>query len=159
MIPSVNSESSEHHRATGFCRSGTIVLSSSFRLLFSDQRAIELMATLDSDISDPPLTEAFPSCLRRVAQEIVAADSLRKDSSSSWFEQSCRLVGSHTYPVQVRGFSVPGQNRADGRIVLVLSCRHEHTAQYLHGPSESNSELRETGLSQSNLPVGDRLIV
>lgn len=134
-MPSGASELSENNRATSFCCSGTIVLSSSFRLLFIDQRAIELMATLESDISDPPLTEAFPSSLMRLAQEIAATDSLRTDGSCSWFEQDSRLVGSHSYPVRARSFSMPCPEREDGRIVLVLSCRHQQTAARAHKPS------------------------
>jgi hypothetical protein len=158
-MPSGALESSEVNRTTCFNRSGTIVLSSTFRLLFMDQRAIELMATLDSDIYDPPLTEAFPSCLMRLAQDIAAMDSLRSDGSCSWFEQKSRLVGSLSYPVQVRGFSVPGRDREDGRILLVLSCRHQEAAPWLHAPSTSTAPVRDTGVSPSDATVEDCLSV
>jgi hypothetical protein len=95
----------------------------------------------------------------RLAQEIAATDSLLTDGSCSWFERGSRLVGSHSYPVRVRSFSVPRRDREDGRIVLVLSCRHEQTAEYPHGLSTSNPDVRDTGLSHANLPMGDRLIV
>jgi hypothetical protein len=95
----------------------------------------------------------------RLAQEIAATDSLRTDGSCSWFEQDSRLVGSHSYPVRVRSFSVPRRDREDGRIVLVLSCRHQETASYPHKPSTSIPDVRDTGLSPSDAMIGDRFTV
>lgn len=109
-------------------RSGTIVLSSDFRLLFIDNSAIEFAEILNSGASNLPLARGLPPCLMELAQEIAATDSDRQSDNLSRIRPLCRIVGPPARAIQVRGFRIQGQEVEDGRLVLILSRSSHGTA-------------------------------
>jgi hypothetical protein len=93
----------------------------------------------------------------RLAQEIAATDSLRTDGSCSWFEQDSRLVGSHSYPVRTRSFSMPCRERGwtdrAGPILPAPANRCTRSQTVDIYPA-----FRDTSLSQSDTARGEALL-
>lgn len=120
-MPSFDSEPCENNRTIGLGPTGTIVLSSSCRILFIDRNAIELLGRLDPDSLAGRRAQLLPSCLMTVAQEIAASHSSITAGPYVPGARTRRLLGSPAQPVRVQGFTVPSPERQDMRIVLVLS--------------------------------------
>lgn len=108
-------------------RSGTIVLSSDFRVLFIDNSAIEFVEILQSDVSVSPPGRGLPPCLMDLAQEIAATDTPCEDKTVSRITPLSRVIGPPGREIQARIFWIEGQDGQDGRLVVILS----HAS---HGP-------------------------
>lgn len=113
--------SSQHERAARRGPTGTVVLSSSCRLLFIDRAAIDLLGRLDPDFSPRTGTELLPPGLLTIAREIAAQYSVIDAGPQSPLAQVSRLLGLNFKQVRVEGFPVPCSQRLETRIVLVLS--------------------------------------
>jgi hypothetical protein len=114
-------ESVQSDRDTGLGLTGTIVLSTSCRLLFIDQKALDLLGLLVQDVPARPGTHILPDCILTVAQEVSAVHA---NSGAVFHAPSAyvnRLLGSSSQPVRVQGFTVPSLERRGNKIVLVLS--------------------------------------
>jgi hypothetical protein len=121
-MPLPESDSGHNARATRPGATGTIVLSSEdCRMLFIDNRAIELIRLLLSEYTDSGSAQVLPNCLRDLAREIMVKDSARTHDGRSSVEHLYRLVGSPSQPLRVKGFRLPGQSRQDEKVVLILS--------------------------------------
>jgi len=121
-MPLPESDSDHNSRATCLGAPGTIVLSSEdCRLLFIDNRAIELIRLLLSEYPDSRSVQVLPNCLKDLACEIAGKNSVCMNGSHSNIEYLHRLVGSPSQPLRVKGFRLPGQSRQDERVVLLLS--------------------------------------
>lgn len=121
-MPLPESDSDHNSRATCQGATVTIVLSSEdSRMLFIDNRAIQLLRLLLSEFSDSQSALVLPNCLKDLAREIMVKDSVRTHDGRSRVEHLHRLVGSPSQPLRVKGFRLPGQSRQDERIVLILS--------------------------------------
>ena len=121
-MPLPESDSGHNARATRPGATGTIVLSSEdCRMLFIDNRAIELIRLLLSEFSDSQSAQVLPNCLKDLAREIMAKDAVRTHDGRSSVEYLHRLVGSSSQLLCVKGFRLPGQSRQDERVVLILS--------------------------------------
>jgi hypothetical protein len=114
-------ELSQRERATGRGPTGTLVLSSSWRLLFIDRKAIEIMSVLDQDVPPGTGTDVLPPCLRTVADEIVAIHFAGAAAPSVPWTHASRLLGPISQPIRVQGFTAPCRGGQDHRIILVLS--------------------------------------
>ena len=120
-MPSLDSEPCENHRIMGLGPTGTIVLSSSRRILFIDRKAIELLGGLEPGFPAGRGVQWLPSCLMTVVQEIEASHSSIPAGPPVQGARVCHLLGSPAQPVRVQGFTVPSPLRQERRIVLVLS--------------------------------------
>ncbi len=121
-MSSTDSDSDHICPATKLGATGTIVVSSKdCRLLFIDNRAIELIRLLLSEYPDSRSAQVLPNCLKDLAREIVSKNSFRMSASHSSIEHLHRLVGSPSQPVRVKGFRLPGLSQQDERVVLILS--------------------------------------
>mgnify|MGYP001765549276 CR=1 FL=1 len=120
-MPCSTAESLQNDHTTGLGLTGTVVLSSSCRLLFIDRTAIDLLGTLDPDFSPPTGTGVLPPGLLTIAREIAAQHSASDSSPQSPIMRASRLLGPQSQPVRVEGFLVPCPQRQETRIVLVLS--------------------------------------
>lgn len=119
--PSTAPMPSQNNRTAVLGHSGTIVLSSTFQLLFINSKAIELIGWLEPHRNDRRLTLALPDALMKVAQEIATTCSTRTQANISASAMKYRLRGPSSQSIQVRGFSIPCHEGEDRRIVLVLS--------------------------------------
>lgn len=121
-MAATESDPDHNGRAKNLGATGTIVVSSEdCRLLFIDNRAIELIRLRLSEYTDSRSAQVLPNCLKDLAREIVANDSLLVNDGRSRIEQLHRLVGSPSQPLRVKGFRLPGRSRQDERVVLILS--------------------------------------
>jgi len=119
-MPASAAESCQDTRAASLGSTGTIVLTSSCRLLFIDRNAIDLLGALDPDWRTSMGAQTLPTCLMTIVQEIAAHVTIDTDRNSPSAHMS-HLLGPPLQPVRVQGFTVSGQERQDNRIVLVLS--------------------------------------
>ncbi len=120
-MPSLDSELCENHRIMGLGPTGTIVLSSSCRILFIDRKAMELLGGLDPDSPAERGVQRLPPCLMTVVQEIEASHSSIQAGPPVQGARVRHLLGPPAQPVRVQGFKVPSPLRQERRIVLVLS--------------------------------------
>lgn len=120
-MPCHATESHQNDRTTGRSLTGTVVLSSSCRLLFIDRAAIDLLERLDPDFSPRKGAGLLPPGLLTIAQETAAHHSAVGSGPQSPLARVSRLLGPHSQLVRVEGISVPCSQRQETRIVLVLS--------------------------------------
>lgn len=114
-------ESLQNDRTTELSPTGTVVLSSSCRLLFIDRAAIDLLGRLDPDYSPRTETGLLPPGLLTIAREIASQHSVIDNGPQSPLVRVSRLLGPHSQPVRVEGFPVPSSQRGETRILLILS--------------------------------------
>jgi hypothetical protein len=118
-------ESVQSDRDTGFGPTGTIVLSTSCRLLFIDRNALDLLGLLVQDVPARTGTQILPDCILTVAREIVVVHSTGGAVSHIPSAHVNRLLGPSSQPIRVQGFTVPSLEGQDNKIVLVLSHRDQ----------------------------------
>ena len=120
-MPCPAAESLQNDQTTVLGPTGTVVLSSSCRLLFIDRTAIDILGRLDPDFTPRTGAGLLPPGLLTIAQEIAAQHSAVESSPRSPLTRVSRLLRPHSQPVRVEGFSVPCPQQQEIRIVLVLS--------------------------------------
>ena len=120
-MPCPPPESGQNDLTAGIRPIGTVVLSSSCRLLFIDRSAIDILERLYPDFSPRTGAGLLPPGLLTIAQEIAAQHSAVESSPRSPLTRVSRLLRPHSQPVRVEGFSVPCPQQQEIRIVLVLS--------------------------------------
>ncbi|MDH5640097.1 MAG: hypothetical protein OEY28_02300 [Nitrospira sp.] len=118
---SPDAESFQSAQTTRSDSSGTIVLSSSCRLLFIDRNAVALLNVLDSDFPAQNGEQGLPSCIMTIAKEVIAASPAIHVHSHGMGARVRRILGSPEQPVRVQGFAISNPAQLDMRIVLVLS--------------------------------------
>ena len=119
-MPASATGSCQDNRTASLGSTGTIVLTSSCRLLFIDRNAIGLLSRLDPGWLAPTGAQPLPPCLMTLVQEITAHSTTHKDRDSPSAHMS-RLLGPPLQPVRVLGFMAPSHEGQDRRFVLVLS--------------------------------------
>ncbi len=119
--------------AAGLCRgegipalraTGAIVFSASYRLLFIDRTAIELLGIIDPDWHAPTRTQPVPRCLMTIAQEIVTTQSAMDSGPPTSVAGASHLLGERSQPIRAQIFLLLSQQH-ERRIVLVLSLRDQ----------------------------------
>lgn len=115
------SESVQIDRDMGCGPTGTIVLSTSYRLLFIDRKPLDLLGLLVPDVPARAGTHILPDCMLTVAQEIVTVHSTGGAVSHIPSAHVIRLLGPSSQPIRAQGFTVSSLEGQDNKIVLVLS--------------------------------------
>lgn len=115
--------------AAGLCRgegipalrsTGAIVFSASYRLLFIDRTAIDLLGTIDPDWHAPTRTQPVPRCLMKIVQEIVTSQSAMDSGPPTSVAGTSHLLGERPQPIRAQTFLLPSQQH-ERRLVPVLS--------------------------------------
>lgn len=120
-MPCPPPESGQNDLTAGIRPIGTVVLSSSCRLLFIDRSAIDILERLYPDFSPRTGAGLLPPGLLVIAREVAAQHSAIDSGPQSSLARVSRLLGPDPQLVRVEGFSVPCPQRQETRIVLVLS--------------------------------------
>mgnify|MGYP003455474773 FL=1 len=113
-------ESCQDDRTRNLGSTGTIVLSTSCRLLFIDRSAIGLLGALDSDWLAPTEAQPLPPCLMTMVQDMTAHSTIDRWPDPLSMHRS-QVLGSRSQPIRVQGFMVACHEQQDRRFVLVLS--------------------------------------
>lgn len=119
-MPASATGSCQDNRTASLGSTGTIVLTSSCRLLFIDRNAIDLLGTLDLDWLAPTGAQPIPPCLMTMVQEITAHSTIDRCPDPLLMHRS-QVLGSRSQPILVQGFMVACHEQQDRRFVLVLS--------------------------------------
>jgi hypothetical protein len=120
FMPASTVESCQDNRAASLGSTGTIVLTSSCRLLFIDRNAISFLGTLDSNWLAPTGAPSLPTDLITMVQKI-AAHSATDGCLDSLSVHMSQVLGSRSQPIRVQGFTVLRHEQRERRFVLVLS--------------------------------------
>ncbi|MDH5669252.1 MAG: hypothetical protein OEY86_14705 [Nitrospira sp.] len=122
-------ESFQNHQVMTVGLTGTIVLSSSCRLLFIDRSAVALLNVFESESMSQKGARGIPVCLMDLAQEIVTTSCGISTNPYVMGTQVRRIFGPPERQVRVQGFAISNQVQQDMRIVLVLSQWNSTVAQ------------------------------
>ncbi|MDH5667064.1 MAG: hypothetical protein OEY86_03525 [Nitrospira sp.] len=114
-------ESFQNPQAMTVGLAGTIVLSSSCRLVFIDRNAIALLSLIESDSIPQKDVSVIPVCLLDLAREIMTASCGIHTNSCAMGARVRRIFGPPEQQVRVQGFAISNPAGQDMRIVLVLS--------------------------------------
>ena len=114
-------ESFQNPQAMTVRITGTIVLSSSCRLLFIDRNAIALLSVFESDSIPQGGARVIPACLMDLGQEIVTTSHSIRANPYTMETRVWHIFGPLEQQVRVQGFAISNPAGQDMRIVLVLS--------------------------------------
>lgn len=123
-LPNFAAELFHDDRDSNLNPAGTIVLSTSCRLLFIDRAAMNFLGTLDPDWCAPTRAQPVPACLMRIVQDLISAQSAMDSGPQPSWARACHLLGACLQPIRAQTFLLPSL-QDESRIVLVLS-PHDH---------------------------------